>query len=323
MRPWSARARSARPSSRCADKRSDSYAKPRNCKVPGFLCLVRTGPAACCFAFGRVQGLRFGLSGRVVPFRQQQMFDCTSFVFLLLARKSPQAASALAAFVDPLRSTCHLRRVQNRCRHLCQARRRAARTNIGSGRVGNLPCADRRLPGPRSASVPRRLRSENHCKPCLGTPQAPPRETTAASGVRQSAGYDPRIGTNLLAGQKFAEPAPQTTAAAHTNIDQMRAEVCDNGIARNTIHSVHRLRKAQPRKTGTALKETERRANALSRKETGTISPLRTRRPRAGCRWRRPADRRHWPAGLRPAHRPHPGPAAGRRCPAKRPAKRR
>ncbi len=147
--------------------------------------------------------------------------------------------------------------------------------------------------------------------------------TTAASGVRQSAGYDPRIGTNLLAGQRFAEPAPQTTAAVHTNIDRMRAEVCDNGIARDTIDSAHRLRKAQPRKTGTALKETERRANALSRKETGTISPLRTRRPRAGCRWRRPADRRHWPAGLRPAHRPHPGPAAGRRCPAKRPAKRR
>ena len=176
---------------------------------------------------------------------------------------------------------------------------------------------------PAAAGRPRRLRSENHCKPCLGTPQTPPRETTVESGVRQSAGYDPRIVANLLAEQKFAEPAPQTTAAAHTNIDRMRAEVCDNGIARDTIDSAHRLRKAQPRKTGTALKETERRANALFRKETETISPLRTRRPRAGCRWRRPADRRHWPAGLRPAHRPHPGPAAGRRCPAKRPAKRR
>ena len=109
------------------------------------------------------------------PSKQRiQMFDCTAFVSLLLARKSPQAASALAAFVDPLRSTCHLRRVQNRCGHLCQARRRAARANIGSSRVGNLPCAGRSLPRRRPASVPRRLRSENHCEPCLGTPQAPP-----------------------------------------------------------------------------------------------------------------------------------------------------
>ena len=252
------------------------------------------------------------------------MFDCTAFVSLLLARKSPQAASALAAFVDPIRSTCHLRQVQNRCRHLCQARRRAARTNIGSGRVGNLPCADRRLPGRRSASVPRRLRSENHSEPCLGIPQAPPGNNCC---IRRSAECIVQ-GTTQESSHSFwpgknCRTRPATTAAAHTNIDRMRAEVSDNGIACDTIDSAHCLRKAQPRETGTALKETERRANAPSRKGTGTISPLRTRHPRAGCRWRRPADRRHWPAGLRPAHRPHPGPAAGRRCPAKRPAKRR
>ncbi len=109
------------------------------------------------------------------PSKQRiQMFDCTAFVSLLLARKSPQAASALAAFVAPLRSTCHLRRVLSRCGHLCQARRRAARASICSCRVGNLPCAGLRRGG--AASVPRRLRSENHCKPCLGTPQTPPRE---------------------------------------------------------------------------------------------------------------------------------------------------
>ncbi len=149
--------------------------------------------------------------------------------------------------------------------------------------------------------------------------------TTAASGVRQSAKcrVRPKNRRTPFGRAKICRTRPATTAAAHTNIDRMRAEVCDNGIARDTIDSAHRLRKAQPRKTGTALKETERRVNTLSRKETGTISPLRTRHPRAGCRWRRPADRRHWTAGLRPAHRPHPGPAAGRRCPAKRPAKRR
>ena len=36
---------------------------------------------------------------------RRQILDCTAFVFLLLARHSPQAVSALAAFVDPLRST--------------------------------------------------------------------------------------------------------------------------------------------------------------------------------------------------------------------------
>ncbi len=45
--------------------------------------------------------------------------------------------------------------------------------------------------------------------PAFGRPQTSPWETTAESGVRQSAGYDPRIGTNLLAGQRFAEPALQ------------------------------------------------------------------------------------------------------------------
>ena len=34
---------------------------------------------------------------------RRQILDCTSFVFLLLARHSPQAAAALAAFVASLR----------------------------------------------------------------------------------------------------------------------------------------------------------------------------------------------------------------------------
>ena len=93
------------------------------------------------------------------------MFDCTAFVSLLLARKSPQAASALAAFVAPLRTTCHLRRVLSRCGHLCQARRRAGRASIRSCRVGNLPCAGRSLPRRRPANIRLPLGGPAGCGP--------------------------------------------------------------------------------------------------------------------------------------------------------------
>lgn len=62
---------------------------------------------------------------------------------------------------------------------------------------------------------------------------------------------------------------------------------------------------------------------AGGRSARGITSPPRTRRPRAAA-WRRPAQHRH-PAGPhpRPGRLRHPArPAAGRRCPAKRPAMR-
>ena len=82
---------------------------------------------------------------------------------------------------------------------------------------------------------------------------------------------------------------------------------------------------ASRRHTKTPAPEYPERGSFVAggRSARGVTSPPRTRRPRAAA-WRRPAPHRH-PAGPhpRPGRLRHPArPAAGRRCPAKRPAMR-
>ncbi len=184
-------------------------------------------------------------------------------------------------------------------------------------------------------------RQVNRCSPSAG-------ERTAADRI---------AGTTSRAQRRSPQPAPAPAQARETASRAGRSGRSRGGRRRHPGRGALRGRRGrtspaaprpktapQPLKTAARPRPTPPVRPAATRRHTktpapeypergsfvaggrsarGVTSPPRTRRPRAAA-WRRPAPHRH-PAGPhpRPGRLRHPArPAAGRRCPAKRPAMR-